>query len=58
VGQVWTGALMLDHLGHADAAAALHSAIETVLDDRANHTPDLGGDATTEQVTAAFEAAL
>jgi len=58
VGQVWTGALMLDHLGHADAAAALHRAIETVLDDRANHTPDLGGRATTEHVTAALEAAL
>jgi len=29
-----------------------------VLDDPANHTPDLGGDATTEQVTAALEAAI
>jgi tartrate dehydrogenase/decarboxylase/D-malate dehydrogenase len=58
VGQVWTGALMLDHLGHADAAADLNRAIETVLDDRANHTPDLGGRASTEQVTAALEAAL
>jgi tartrate dehydrogenase/decarboxylase/D-malate dehydrogenase len=58
VGQVWTGALMLEHLGHADAAADLHRAIEHVLDDRANHTPDLGGKATTEHVTAALEAAL
>jgi tartrate dehydrogenase/decarboxylase/D-malate dehydrogenase len=58
VGQVWTGALMLEHLGHADAAAAVHRAIETVLDDRANHTPDLGGSASTEQVTAALEAAI
>jgi tartrate dehydrogenase/decarboxylase / D-malate dehydrogenase len=58
IGQVWTGALMLEHLGHADAAATLHGAIETVLDDRANHTPDLRGDATTEQVTAALEAAI
>ena len=58
VGQVWTGALMLDHLGHADAAAALARAIEAVLDDPANHTPDLGGDATTEQVTAALETAI
>jgi tartrate dehydrogenase/decarboxylase / D-malate dehydrogenase len=58
VGQVWTGALMLEHLGHAAAAAAVHRAIETVLDDRANHTPDLGGSASTEQVTAALEAAI
>jgi tartrate dehydrogenase/decarboxylase / D-malate dehydrogenase len=58
VGQVWTGALMLEHLGRAEAAAALHRAIEEVLDDRRNHTPDLGGRATTEQVTAALEAAL
>jgi tartrate dehydrogenase/decarboxylase/D-malate dehydrogenase len=58
VGQVWTGALMLDHLGHPDAAAAVHRAVEAVLDDRGNHTPDLGGRATTEQVTAALEAAI
>jgi len=58
IGQVWTGALMLDHLGHADAAATLARAIEAVLDDRANHTPDLGGEATTDRVTAALEAAI
>jgi len=58
VGQVWTGALMLEHLGRTEAAAALHRAIETVLDDRRNHTPDIGGRATTEQVTAALEAAV
>ena len=58
VGQVWTGALMLDHLGHPEAAATLHRAIEHVLADRANHTPDLGGRATTEQVTVALEAAI
>jgi tartrate dehydrogenase/decarboxylase/D-malate dehydrogenase len=58
IGQVWTGALMLEHLGRVEAAAALHSAIEAVLDDRRNHTPDLGGRATTEQVTTALEAAL
>jgi tartrate dehydrogenase/decarboxylase/D-malate dehydrogenase len=58
VGQVWTGALMLDHLGHREAAAAVHRAVETVLDDRRNHTPDLGGRAMTERVTAALEAAI
>jgi tartrate dehydrogenase/decarboxylase / D-malate dehydrogenase len=58
VGQVWTGALMLEHLGHPEAAAAVHRAVEAVLGDPANHTPDLGGRATTEQVTAALEAAV
>ena len=58
VGQVWTGALMLEHLGRPEAAAAVHRAVETVLDDRRNHTPDLGGRATTEQVAAALEAAV
>jgi tartrate dehydrogenase/decarboxylase / D-malate dehydrogenase len=58
VGQVWTGALMLEHLGHAEAAADVHRAIEAILDDRRNHTPDLGGRATTEDVTAALAGAL
>jgi tartrate dehydrogenase/decarboxylase / D-malate dehydrogenase len=58
VGQVWTGALMLEHLGHDEAAKDLHRAIEQVIDDRANHTPDLGGSATTDGVTAALEAAI
>jgi tartrate dehydrogenase/decarboxylase/D-malate dehydrogenase len=58
VGQVWSGALMLEHLGHPEAAAAVHRAVEAVLDDPANHTPDLRGRATTEQVTAALEAAV
>ena len=58
VAQVWTGALMLEYLGHPEAAADLHRAIEAVLDDRRNHTPDLGGRATTAQVTAALEEAL
>jgi tartrate dehydrogenase/decarboxylase/D-malate dehydrogenase len=58
VGQVWTGALMLEHLGHPEAAAAVHRAVETVLDDRRNHTPDLGGQARTEDVTVALEAAI
>jgi tartrate dehydrogenase/decarboxylase/D-malate dehydrogenase len=58
VGQVWTGALMLDHLGHPQAAAAVEAAIELTLADPANHTADLGGEATTETVTVALEQAL
>ena len=35
IGQIWAGAMMLDHLGHADAAAAIVAAIEAVLADPA-----------------------
>jgi tartrate dehydrogenase/decarboxylase / D-malate dehydrogenase len=58
IGQVWSGALMLEHLGHTDAAAALQGAVERVLADPANHTPDLGGRATNERVTAALREAV
>ncbi len=34
IGQIWSGAMMLDHLGHADAAAAIVRAIEATLADR------------------------
>ena len=48
IGQVWSGALMLDHLGEAAAAAAVVAAFEHVLAERPEvHTPDLGGAATT-----------
>ena len=58
IGQVWTGALMLEHLGHPEGAAAVHAAIESTLASPENHTADLGGQATTEMVTAALESAL
>ena len=48
----WTAAMMLEHLGEAPAAAVLMEAIEAVTASRL-HTPDLGGTATTAQVTAA-----
>ncbi len=32
IGQIWSGAMMLEHLGHKDAADAIVKAIETVLD--------------------------
>ena len=48
VGQIWSAALMLDFLGHRDAAAAVVAAIERVLaDPRAPRTRDLGGSAST-----------
>ncbi len=54
----WTAALMLDHLGEGEAARRLMAAIERVTADSALHTPDLGGRATTAQVTAAVNAAI
>ncbi|NQX16860.1 tartrate dehydrogenase [Rathayibacter sp. VKM Ac-2857] len=52
IGQIWSGAMMLDHLGHADAAADLVSAFESVTADGVR-TPDLGGGATTAEVSRA-----
>jgi tartrate dehydrogenase/decarboxylase/D-malate dehydrogenase len=59
IGQIWSGALMLEHLGHRDAAVALVGAIERVLaDPSAPRTPDIGGKATTAAVGRAIAAAL
>jgi tartrate dehydrogenase/decarboxylase / D-malate dehydrogenase len=49
IGQIWSGAMMLDHLGHADAAAAVIAAIESALADPAARTRDLGGRASTAE---------
>ena len=54
----WTGAMMLEHLGEAKAANALMKAIEKVTADTTNHTPDLGGTATTRSVTDAVKKAI
>jgi tartrate dehydrogenase/decarboxylase/D-malate dehydrogenase len=48
----WTAAMMLEHLGEADAAARLMKAVETVTASGLQ-TPDLGGKATTAEVTRA-----
>jgi tartrate dehydrogenase/decarboxylase / D-malate dehydrogenase len=57
VGQIWAGAMMLEHLGEADAAAAVMQAIETVLAE-GPRTPDMGGTATTADVGRAVAAAI
>jgi tartrate dehydrogenase/decarboxylase/D-malate dehydrogenase len=54
----WTGSLMLTHLGEPAAAARLMRAVERVTADKALHTPDLGGKATTKAVTQAVCQAL
>jgi tartrate dehydrogenase/decarboxylase/D-malate dehydrogenase len=58
IGSFWTASLMLDHLGERGAADLLMRAIERVTADPALHTPDLGGGATTRQVTEAVLAAI
>jgi tartrate dehydrogenase/decarboxylase/D-malate dehydrogenase len=53
----WTASMMLEHLGETEAAQRLMQAIEAVTAKRI-HTPDLGGEATTEIVTEAVCDAL
>jgi tartrate dehydrogenase/decarboxylase/D-malate dehydrogenase len=50
--------MMLDHLGEPAASARLMRAIERVTADAAFHPPDLGGKATTREVTDAVIAAI
>ena len=50
--------MLLEHLGENQAAAQLMAAIETVTANPTLHTRDLGGMATTDQVTAAVCAQL
>ena len=58
IGTFWSSAMLLDHLGEAAAADRLMKAIERVTADSRYHTPDLGGSATTAQVTDAVCEAL
>ena len=58
VGQIWAAAMMLDHLGEAEAAAGIVRAIERVLTERRHCTPDLGGTADTVGCGKAVAAAL
>ena len=53
VGTFWSAVMMLDHLGEKEAASRLMQAIEKVTADKRFHTPDLGGKARTNDVTAA-----
>lgn len=53
VGTFWSCVMLLDHLGELGAARKLMTAIERVTADTSLHTGDLGGKATTAQVTAA-----
>jgi tartrate dehydrogenase/decarboxylase/D-malate dehydrogenase len=54
VGTFWSVVMMLDHLGETEAAKAVMRAIELVTANPKLHTGDLGGKATTAQVTQAM----
>jgi tartrate dehydrogenase/decarboxylase / D-malate dehydrogenase len=54
IGQIWSGAMMLRHLGEAAAADAVEGAIRQVLAKASVRTPDLGGRSTTKDVGEAI----
>jgi tartrate dehydrogenase/decarboxylase / D-malate dehydrogenase len=59
IAQIWAAAMMLEHLGEAEAAGEVVRAIERVLaSPDAPRTPDLGGEARTAALGAAVRAAL
>ena len=57
IGQIWSGAMMLEHLGYPDAGAAIIRAIESVIA-TGPRTRDMGGTASTQDVGKAIAAAL
>ena len=58
IGQIWSGAMMLEHLGRARAARAIEAAIETALSGGGPLTPDMGGKATTAELGEAIAQAV
>lgn len=54
IGQIWSAAMMLDHLGHAEAGDAIVAAIETVIAEKIAMTPDMGGKARTTDLGKAI----
>ena len=58
IGAVWAGAMMLEHLGEKQGAQRVVRAIEKVTLEGRVRTPDLGGEATTADMTRALVDAL
>jgi len=56
IAAIWAASMMLDHLGHVDAADLLFAAINGVTRAGKVLTPDLGGSATTREVGDAIRA--
>ena len=51
VAAIRSAAMMLRHLGYSEPAARIETAVDTVLSEGAVLTPDLGGNATTKEIT-------
>ena len=47
MGQIWSGAMMLNYLGEIEASNSIVEAIEKSLSEKSNRTKDLGGNADT-----------
>ena len=54
IGQIWSAAMMLDHLGETEAGSAIIGAIETLLKESGPRTRDMGGQAGTADVGRAL----
>ena len=58
IGQIWSGAMLLEHHGHKEAADAIVQACEDVVSGGGPKTPDLGGQANTSDLGDAIAAAV
>jgi len=54
IGQIWSGAMMLQHLGLPEAAEAIENAIAHILAEKSVRTPDIGGTASTKELGSAI----
>lgn len=58
IATIWAGAMMLEHLGEREAAAAVVRAMETVTAEQRVMTPDMGGQSDTSAVAEAIAKAV
>lgn len=58
IGAIWAGAMMLQHLGHRAAHDSIVTAIERVLREAVQLTPDMGGNAGTSGLGKAIASAI
>ncbi|SEN06760.1 tartrate dehydrogenase [Palleronia pelagia] len=58
IGQIWSAAMMLDHLGHPEAAQSVIDAMEEVIADPASRTKDMGGKANTAECGEAIASVI
>ena len=55
IGQIWSGAMMLDYLGEKEASNSIISAIEKTLSVKKNRTKDLNGSSNTIECAKAIQ---